>query len=306
LDIINLVGLIILKIVQRILLLNSGKEIFLVMLSGSIFTIWMDTVSSSPCALWDDFCHHFCASRLAPVAPASLVPTSKQQLCLRRFFWFSCQGKTSSDDLLLPVLLLTRVNLGIFTFDHKTFPTPKSLNAELHAMDFHSVWMIDPGVKAETGYFVYDQVTDLPPPLFPSCFGRSHPPESLPLSAACMAKVSSLLPGILAGHKNLFGGQFFPSVLGLSVILHALIFYFRWLKVTWQSKPLLEKSIKDMFGLVIVLFLILQWRKQEIGGLDFTKTSWLKVQQLLPHSSQLYLVLDPSRQGHLWELLPPV
>ncbi len=45
----------------------------------------------------------------------------------------------------------------IFTFDKKGFPNPAELNDALHKMGFKSVWMIDPGVKAEKGYFVYDQ-----------------------------------------------------------------------------------------------------------------------------------------------------
>ena len=36
-----------------------------------------------------------------------------------------------------------------FTFDPKTFPDPKTLNDWLHARGFKSVWMIDPGVKAD-------------------------------------------------------------------------------------------------------------------------------------------------------------
>ena len=44
----------------------------------------------------------------------------------------------------------------VFTFDPKQFPDPKKLNADLHAQGFHSIWMIDPGVKAEPGYSIYD------------------------------------------------------------------------------------------------------------------------------------------------------
>ncbi len=45
----------------------------------------------------------------------------------------------------------------IFTFDPSSFPDPKGLNDYLHKKNFKSVYMIDPGVKKETGYFVYDQ-----------------------------------------------------------------------------------------------------------------------------------------------------
>ncbi|PKB15138.1 TIM-barrel domain-containing protein [Flavobacterium sp. 5] len=45
----------------------------------------------------------------------------------------------------------------IFTFDPSTFSNPKGLNDYLHTKNFKAVYMIDPGVKKETGYFVYDQ-----------------------------------------------------------------------------------------------------------------------------------------------------
>ncbi|MBN1598922.1 MAG: T9SS type A sorting domain-containing protein [Bacteroidales bacterium] len=47
----------------------------------------------------------------------------------------------------------------IFTFHPTRFPDPDGLNSYLHDLDFKSIWMIDPGVKEETGYFVYDQGT---------------------------------------------------------------------------------------------------------------------------------------------------
>jgi alpha-glucosidase len=47
----------------------------------------------------------------------------------------------------------------IFTFDPVQFPDPKGLNDYLHARHFKSVYMIDPGVKVEPGYFVDDQGT---------------------------------------------------------------------------------------------------------------------------------------------------
>lgn len=45
----------------------------------------------------------------------------------------------------------------IFTFDPGGFPDPNGVNADMHAMGFHTVWMIDPGAKVEPGYFIYDQ-----------------------------------------------------------------------------------------------------------------------------------------------------
>lgn len=44
----------------------------------------------------------------------------------------------------------------VFTFSPNGFPDPEGLNAYLHQHDFKSIWMIDPGVKEEAGYFVYD------------------------------------------------------------------------------------------------------------------------------------------------------
>ena len=43
----------------------------------------------------------------------------------------------------------------IFTFDPKAFPDPAKLNADLHTQGFHTVWMIDPGVKVDPEYAVY-------------------------------------------------------------------------------------------------------------------------------------------------------
>lgn len=47
----------------------------------------------------------------------------------------------------------------VFTFNSEYFPNPSELNNYLHSINFKSVWMIDPGVKKENGYFVYEQGT---------------------------------------------------------------------------------------------------------------------------------------------------
>ena len=47
----------------------------------------------------------------------------------------------------------------VFTFDSERFPDPKSTNAYLHKNGFHSVWMIDPGVKVDPNYSVYKSGT---------------------------------------------------------------------------------------------------------------------------------------------------
>ena len=44
----------------------------------------------------------------------------------------------------------------IFTFDPIKFPDPNGLNDYLHNEKFKAVYMIDPGVKKETGYSVYE------------------------------------------------------------------------------------------------------------------------------------------------------
>ena len=48
----------------------------------------------------------------------------------------------------------------IFTFDEGRFPNPKATNQWLHENGFRGVWMIDPGVKIDEGYFVFDQGTE--------------------------------------------------------------------------------------------------------------------------------------------------
>ncbi|KAK9928253.1 hypothetical protein M0R45_025399 [Rubus argutus] len=43
-----------------------------------------------------------------------------------------------------------------FTFDQDRFRDPKSLVKGLHQNGFKAIWMLDPGIKLEDGYFVYD------------------------------------------------------------------------------------------------------------------------------------------------------
>lgn len=47
-----------------------------------------------------------------------------------------------------------------FTFDPEKFPDPAGLNAELHAMGFKAVWMIDPGLAVDPEYAVYKRGHD--------------------------------------------------------------------------------------------------------------------------------------------------
>ncbi|MFT3783964.1 MAG: glycoside hydrolase family 31 protein [Nibricoccus sp.] len=48
----------------------------------------------------------------------------------------------------------------VFTFEAKGFPDPAGLNNYLHQRGFKSVWMIDPGVKVDSGYSVFTDGTD--------------------------------------------------------------------------------------------------------------------------------------------------
>ncbi|PKA53016.1 putative alpha-glucosidase [Apostasia shenzhenica] len=43
-----------------------------------------------------------------------------------------------------------------FTFDKERFPDPKALVNDLHEIGIKAIWMLDPGIKFEEGYFVYD------------------------------------------------------------------------------------------------------------------------------------------------------
>ncbi|KAG1354201.1 alpha-glucosidase 2 [Cocos nucifera] len=43
-----------------------------------------------------------------------------------------------------------------FTFDKERFLDPKSMVNDLHAIGFKAIWMLDPGIKHEKGYSVYD------------------------------------------------------------------------------------------------------------------------------------------------------
>ncbi|KAI3987673.1 hypothetical protein MKX01_028407 [Papaver californicum] len=43
-----------------------------------------------------------------------------------------------------------------FTFDKECFSQPKALVNSLHHTGFKAIWMLDPGIKREEGYFVYD------------------------------------------------------------------------------------------------------------------------------------------------------
>ena len=45
-----------------------------------------------------------------------------------------------------------------FTFDKTRFPDPKKLNADLENIGFRAIWMINPGIKDEPGFFVRDQL----------------------------------------------------------------------------------------------------------------------------------------------------
>lgn len=44
----------------------------------------------------------------------------------------------------------------MFKIFQDRFPDPKSLVNDLRHDGFKAVWMLDPGIKKEDGYFVYD------------------------------------------------------------------------------------------------------------------------------------------------------
>ena len=44
-----------------------------------------------------------------------------------------------------------------FTFDPERFPDPQATNDYLHRHGFHSVWIVDPAIKKDPNYFVYQQ-----------------------------------------------------------------------------------------------------------------------------------------------------
>ena len=44
-----------------------------------------------------------------------------------------------------------------FTFDPERFPDPKRTNDFLHGLGFKSVWILDPAIKTEAGYPVYEE-----------------------------------------------------------------------------------------------------------------------------------------------------
>lgn len=48
----------------------------------------------------------------------------------------------------------------IFTFSPDKFPDPAAVNRDLHLRGFHSTWMIDPGAKVDSEYFVYKSGTE--------------------------------------------------------------------------------------------------------------------------------------------------
>ncbi|MEM7755695.1 MAG: TIM-barrel domain-containing protein [Planctomycetota bacterium] len=43
-----------------------------------------------------------------------------------------------------------------FTFDQELFPNPAELNSYLDSIGWSNVWMINPGIKNEDGYFIHD------------------------------------------------------------------------------------------------------------------------------------------------------
>lgn len=65
--------------------------------------------------------------------------------------------KLPSDVIWMDIDYMERFK--VFTFDKNRIPDPKRVNDYLHSKGFKSVWMIDPGVKVENDYFVYESGT---------------------------------------------------------------------------------------------------------------------------------------------------
>lgn len=45
----------------------------------------------------------------------------------------------------------------VFTWDKRGFPRPKQMMDDLRRDGFHAVTIVDPGVKVDDGYFIYDE-----------------------------------------------------------------------------------------------------------------------------------------------------
>ncbi|KAF5936060.1 hypothetical protein HYC85_027189 [Camellia sinensis] len=62
-------------------------------------------------------------------------------------------------------VLPSRESLGVLADTtrrcEERYPDPKSLVKDLHLTGFKAIWMLDPGIKHEEGYFVYDSGSEL-------------------------------------------------------------------------------------------------------------------------------------------------
>lgn len=54
----------------------------------------------------------------------------------------------------MKLLILTEKFSYLLLQEH--FPNPQSLANDLHNLGFKATWMLDPGIKCDEGYFVYD------------------------------------------------------------------------------------------------------------------------------------------------------
>ncbi len=59
-----------------------------------------------------------------------------------------------ADAMVLDIHYMDKYKL--FTWDKTRFPNPKAMNDELKSIGFHTVTIIDPGVKVEKGYHAYE------------------------------------------------------------------------------------------------------------------------------------------------------
>jgi len=65
------------------------------------------------------------------------------------------EQKIPCDTIVLDILYMDQFK--IFTWDSEVFPNPQKLTNQLSEMGFKTMTIIDPGIKKEEGYFVFDE-----------------------------------------------------------------------------------------------------------------------------------------------------
>ncbi|KAH7576456.1 hypothetical protein JRO89_XS01G0069400 [Xanthoceras sorbifolium] len=70
--------------------------------------------------------------------------------------WFIASSKLTFAQSGIPCAFTSTSNSTSGIIDSERFPNPKALVKDLQHKGFKAVWMLDPGIKHEEGYFVYD------------------------------------------------------------------------------------------------------------------------------------------------------